>query len=182
MTHMTKRPKALLTTLQLLTVLVMLAGTWVAFVLGLFGVSAAQILTGHGTVGSLVMIYASLATVVGVSICCYITLGNFLALLQRMKRETAFTPRNGRALGRMAASCAIAAAILFLMMVYIGCWAGWSDLMNIHHLSDILRVLNYTASLLILPFAFCVIALLIQGVRLLMLRAIALQEEQDLAV
>lgn len=182
MTRFTKRPKVLLTILQALTILVMLAGTWIAYVLGILGVSAARYVGNHAPVGSLVMIYAALATVVGVSVCCYITLGSFLGLLQRMKRETAFTARNGKTLGRMAGCCAIAALILFLMMVYIGILNGLPDLLTMRKLSDFLRVLNYTISLLILPFAFSVIALLIQGVRLLMLRAIDLQQDQDLAV
>ena len=181
MTHLSKRPVALLTILQALTVVVALFGTWFAGVLGLLGLGGAQEVfrDAYTAWGARIFVVSALMAVVGVSVCCYVALGNFFALLQRMKKETAFTRRNCRALGRIALSCAVAAAMLFVLMSYIA-------------LGVFLPTRSFTGSLwqfgemvcmlMLWPFGFGVVSLLIQGVRLLMVRALELREEQELVV
>ena len=181
MTHLSRRPVGLLTFLQVLTVLVALFGTWFAGVLGLLGlVGTVEIAFDPATTfGAAVFIVGALATVVGVSVCCYIALVSFFLLLQRMKRETAFTRRNCKALGRMALSCAVAAAMLFVTMGYLAVASLMpTELQSLR----VEAVLSAAGLLMAWPFGFAVIALLIQGVRLLMDRALALREAQELVV
>lgn len=180
MTHLSRRPRGLLSVLQALTVCVMLVGTWFAACLGFFGVSAAQeLLSGTVLVDArtCVVVFGALATVAAVSVCSYITLGSFLALLERMKRETAFTERNCAALGRMAGCCGVAAAILFVMMVYI--LGGVLAELESH---DSLFAISFTAMLMVFPFGYGLVALMIQGVKVLMVRAMNLRKEQELVV
>ena len=187
MTHLSKRPVALLTILQLLTVLVAGFGTLIAGFLGILawtglteiilGVSSTAAASGLTLIK--VFVVGGLATVVAVSACCYIALWNFLTLLQRMKKETAFTQRNCQALGRMALCCAVAAAILFVMMSYtaVGVFVPTRSFTR-----DVWEYVHSVCTLMIWPFGFGLVALLIQGVRVLMARAIALREEQELVV
>lgn len=181
MTHLSRRPRALLTVLQAMTVAVALFGTWFAVMLGLLGVGGVQLIFADAgaTVGAKIFVVSALATVIGVSVCCYITLGSFFALLQRMKKETAFTQRNCRALGRMALCCAAAGAMLFAVMSYIAVGA----FLPTRSFTDNLRpFVDAVCMLMLWPFGFGLVSLLLQGVRVLMTRAIALREEQELVV
>lgn len=181
MTHLTKRPVVLLTVLQILTVAVALFGTWFAGFLGLLGIGGARIvfLEEPTTVSGKVFVLSALAAVVGVSVCCYVALIGFFRLLQRMKRETAFTRRNCLALGRISLSCAVAAAMLFVLMSYI----AFGVFLPIRSFTGSLLMIVETLCLQMLwPFGFGLVALLVQGVRVLMARAIALKEEQELVV
>lgn len=185
MTHLSKRPKGLLTLLQALTVLVAAVGTWMAVVLGILGWFAATeifaSLPEAAETGLEAILFAcgGLATVVIVSVCCYVALGSFFILLQRMKKETAFTRRNCRALGRMAFSCAVAAAVLFLMMGYIafGVFVPTMSFTN-----SLWQFVDKVCVLMAWPFGFLVVSLLLQGVRVLMVRAMTLREEQALVI
>ena len=185
MTHLSQRPRVLLTTLQALTVLVGIFGTCLAVALGTLGVFAVrEVVFGPEAAANTaftvkVFAFGGLVTVIGVSVCCYVTLLSFLLLLQRMKKETAFTRRNCQALGRMAVSCAVAAAILFVMMLYIsfGVFVPSSSFTDTFWL-----FVDTVWMLMAWPFGFGVVSLLLQGVRLLMQRAMAMQEEQALVV
>lgn len=181
MTHLPERPKALLTILQVLTVIVALFGTWFAGLLGLLGIAgASEILTeASAAVGAKIFVLGALATVVGVSVCCYIALGSFFMLLQRMKKETAFTRRNCGALGRMALCCAVAAAMLFVIMSYIalGVFVPTQSFTR-----SFVQFVGTVCTLMLWPFGFGLVALLIQGVRLLMVRALELREAQEMVV
>ena len=181
MTHLSRRPVALLTVLQVLTVVVALFGTWFAGLLGLLGFAGArEIFFEMPTIlGAKVFVICALMAVAGVSVCCYVTLASFFMLLQRMKKETAFTQRNCRALGRMALCCAVAAAMLFLLMGYI---LFGVFLPTLSFTDSLGRFVEAGCMLMLWPFGFGVVSLLIQGVRVLMARAIALREEQELVV
>ena len=185
MTHLSKRPAALLTILQLLTLSIALFGTWFAAILALLGGSALSELfrgaqwAAEGSLPVILFFAGAMAAVVTVSVCCYIALGSFLALLQRMKKETAFTQRNCRALGRMALCCAVAAAVIFVMM----CYAAVGVFLTTRSFTrNLWTYIEAVQMLMIWPFGFGVVSLLIQGVRVLMTRAIALREEQELVV
>lgn len=182
MMHLSKRPVRLLILLQALTVLVMIGGTAFACLLGYIGVAMLSFVWGEGF-GIVTFVGGALLTVVAVSVCCYIALVSFIRVLERMKKGTAFTEENCRGLGTMAASCGIAAAALFLMMLY------WSAALAVPTfinegivLSQIVQLGTFTAIVMIWPFGFGVVALLIQGVRLLMIRAMKLQREQAFVV
>ena len=182
MKHLPRRPKGLLTILQVLTVIVGVFGTWLAVVMGLLGGMLLAIVEDAGTDGIVwltVFTLSALATVAVVSVCCYITLVSFFRLLQRMKKETAFTQRNCRALGRMALCCLIASVPLFLLMGYM---AVGTILPLEAFQGGVWRLLDVTCVLLAWPFGFLVVSLLLQGVRVLMVRAMSLQEEQSLVI
>ena len=180
MTHLSRRPKALLTILQALTVIVALFGTWLAVLLELLGIGGVSLTfqDAGSTVGGKVLIVGAVAAVAVVSVCCYITLVSFFLLLRRMKKETAFTRRNCKAIGRMALCCLTASAALFLLMGYVGVgslaegeltWSIW-------------RLVDVVCVLMAWPFGFLVVSLLLQGVRVLMVRAMNLQEDQELVI
>ena len=185
MTHLSKRPVTLLTTLQLLTVFVAGFGTLIAGFLGIFALTGVMELVRDDFPMTATPLYVQvfvaggLVTVIAVSICCYIALGSFLGLLQRMKKETAFTRRNCLALGRMALCCAVAAAILFVMMSYtaVGVFIPSRSFTR-----DLWEYLQEVCMLMLWPFGFGLVSLLIQGVRLLMTRALELREAQELVV
>ena len=181
MGHLSRRPKALLTALQAMTFMVAGFGTWLAWLLGTLGliVTREDLFNPAVPVGAKIFILGALATVVVVSVCCYITLGSFFAMLQRMKEETAFTRRNCKALGRMALSCAIAAAALLLIMGYIAV----GNLVPGNFTSrNFWASVEVVGTMMAWPFGFGLVALLIQGVRVLMIRAMDLQEQQELVV
>ena len=183
MTHLSQRPVRLLTLLQALTVLVMFGGTGLACMLGYIGVLGLVFVWGEG-LGVVSFVVLSLLTVVVVSACSYVTLICFLNVLQRMKTDTAFTAKNCDALGTMAASCGIAAATLLAIMVYWTAVSAVSELMSVGTLtpSSFVSLGTLFAILLVWPFGFGVVALLIQGVRLLMIRAMRLEREQAFVV
>ena len=176
MKHLSRRPKGLLTILQVLTVIVGVFGTWLAVVLELLGLGGASMIfqEAETTVGGKIFVVGALAAVAVVSVCCYVTLVSFFLLLQRMKKETAFTRRNCKALGRMALCCLIASVPLFLLMGYMA--VGTNITRGVWQLLDV------TCVLLAWPFGFLVVSLLLQGVRVLMVRAMTLQEEQSLVI
>lgn len=181
MTHLSRRPKGLLTVLQILTAVVAILGTWFESLLYLLGFSAAREMLAEAStpLGAKTFVVCALATVVGVSACCYIVLWSFATLLQRMKKETAFTQRNCRALGRMSLGCAAAAAILFTMMSYI---AFGVFVPTRSFTGSVWQFVETLGMLMLWPFGFGLVSLLIQGVRVLMARALALREEQELVV
>lgn len=176
MKHLPRRPKGLLTILQVLTVIVGVFGTWLAVVLELLGLGGVSMIfqEAETTVSGKVFVVGALAAVAVVSVCCYVTLVSFFLLLQRMKKETAFTRRNCKALGRMALCCLIASVPLFLLMGYMA--VGTNITRGVWQLLDV------TCVLLAWPFGFLVVSLLLQGVRVLMVRAMSLQEEQALVI
>lgn len=176
MKHLPRRPKGLLTILQVLTVIVGVFGTWLAVVLELLGLGGVSMIfqEAETTVGGKIFVVGALAAVTVVSVCCYVTLVSFFLLLQRMKKETAFTRRNCKALGRMALCCLIASVPLFLLM---GCMAVGTNITR-----GVWQLLDVTCVLLAWPFGFLVVSLLLQGVRVLMVRAMSLQEEQALVI
>ena len=181
MTHLSKRPAKLLTALQALTVVLALFGTWFAGLLSFLGIAAVRMIF-HDEVTTLnakFFVICALLAVVGVSVCCYIALISFFRLLQRMKKETAFTRRNSKALGRIALSCLAAAAMLLLLMGYI----SFGVFLPTRSFTGSIRQFVETFCMLMLwPFGFGVVGLLVQGVRVLMDRALALEEEQELVV
>ena len=181
MTHLSKRPKALLTILQGFTVVIALFGTWFAGLLGLLGLGGARMIFQEEptTMNAKIFVVCALLAVAGVSVCCYIALGSFFGLLQRMKKETAFTQRNCRALGRVALCCAVAAAMLFALMGYIafGVFLPTDSFTN-----SLGQFVGPFGMLMLWPFGFGLVALLIQGVRLLMVKALELREAQEMVV
>ena len=181
MTHLSKRPAKLLAVLQVLTGAMALFGTWFAGLLGFLGVAAARMIFHEegATLNGKIFVICALLAVVGVSVCCYVALGSFVMLLQRMKKETAFTRRNSKALGRIALSCLVAAAMLLMLMGYISFGVF---LPTRSFTGSVWQFMETSFMLMLWPFGFGVVALLIQGVRVLMDRAITIREEQELVV
>ena len=182
MTHLSRRPVKLLTLLQAMTALVMIGGTALACLLGHIGLLGIKFTWGEG-VGVIAFMLGALLTVLVVSACCYVALVSFIRVLERMKTQTAFTERNCKALGVMAASCGIAAAVLFLMMSWwMAALAVPTVITEGAALSMFVSLGQFAAIMMIWPFGFGLIALLIQGVRLLMIRAMTLEREQAFVV
>ena len=181
MRHLSKRPAKLFTALQAMTVALALFGTWFAGLLGFLGIAAIRMIFHEEptTLSAKVFVVCAVAAVVGVSVCCYIALGSFFTLLQRMKKETAFTRRNTKALGRIALSCLAAAAMLFMLMGYISFGVF---LPTRSFTGSVWQFMETFCMLMLWPFGFGLVGLLVQGVRVLMDRALALEEEQELVV
>lgn len=163
MTRSLRHPTGLLTALQAFTIFAGIGGVLLAVSLGAFAftftlmavsdpeLSAANIAAG----------IAVLLVMLIVSVCSLIALGSLFGVLQRAKRET-FTPRNIRALGRMARCCGISAAVMLTFLLCWGVWARWIDALIV---------------LLLWPFAFAFAGLIFQSIRLLMARALQPQPE-----
>lgn len=168
--------KMLPTALQALIVLLMALGTCLAAYLLCFGAVALVMAVADASAKGLwlgLFTLLAMATVIGVSVCCYRALGAFYGLCRRMKTGTAFTEENCRALTKVARSCAWAAGwVLPVVLILAASILGTP-------------VRNWLYALcvnLAIPFAFLTVALMFQAVHLLMRRALRLQQDSDLTV
>ena len=139
-------------------------GTWFALILvylALFGLSSAPFTQVNIAAG------VGIATVVLVSVCCYVALGSFFRLCGRLRRGSAFTEENAAAMRRIAiallAGGALASAGLTAVALLIGSTLG-------------------LAYLWLFAFAFFGAALLSHALAVLVRRAAALQRDSDLTI
>lgn len=89
----------------------------------------------------------------------------------RVRKSSAFSPKNEKALGRIAQALGIAGMLTLL----------FGDALIPFLLTD-LPAISPVVERLMLPFILLVIALMIRAVQLLMRRALTMQEENDLTV
>lgn len=140
-------------------------GTLIALWLGYLGISA---LLTIGCDKGRAFALAGLATVLVTSVCCYAALTVFYRMCGRLKRGSAFTEHNARAMARIAAAFVISAiAVAASLVVLIACGLAF-------HLSAYVLFLFVClfGGLALLSYALC----------LLVRRAAALQQESELTI
>lgn len=166
-------PAVIFTALQIMAVAALILGFLLAGFLGYIGCMALQVgVEEH----SALLFWASvtgLVAVLTVSICCCVALIVFFRMCGRLKHGSAFTPENDKAMGRLVL-CSIAVGVIFwitAVVLYLvqGPYVSWS-------------LQNLDGRFLIDGFCFLCLALVIHALRLLVKRAIALQQENDLTV
>ena len=115
--------------------------------------------------------------IAGTGVCVLSLLLDFVCMCGRVRKETAFTPANVRALGRIAMAFAIAGVLLIL-----------SGEVLVALLTICLRGFFYDAGPtlwlweLLPAFAAWTAALMVRAIQVLMKRAAAMQTESDLTV
>lgn len=165
---MKKRTNLVFTLLQVIAVLIALAGTGAAFCLAIVGVeSFCSSLTGQ-QYGYVAYAIIGLATVAVVSIFSYGALYHFFTLCQRLKNCTAFTPANERGMHRIAVCCVVCGGTLVVAMVASLPLGGF--------------YLPFLELLFLLAAAYLCIGLVAYALELLLQRATVIQQENDLTI
>ena len=157
--------------LRLATVAAGAVGTLLALWLGAIGVSMLDFLCEDGVcVRDAAVCLLCLAVLAGISACCYAALTAFYRLCGRLAQGSAFTEENRRAMqtiARLLYACAVQLAVAVLAILVV--------------LSDGVLPLPVIFLLMFLC-AFAGAGLIAQALSLLVRRAAALQQENDLTV
>jgi len=164
----------MLTVLRVFTVLLMIIGTFFALIFLAPGAVGLYLSITDFTIWGILLTTPGLATVLTVSICCWRALLRFFAMCGRLKSRSAFTDDNCLALGFIARQCALAGTALAGGFAFF-CVMCWLNDASENALFILIRLMPLPALLLIA-------GLMIWAVHLLMGRALALQQENDLTV
>lgn len=172
------RLHGLLTALQVMTFILLGAGTLLTVRLGIEGVLAPGVLQQQGILpegaGTLLPAICGWAFLLAVSALSYDLLLRFVGLCGRLKRARAFTAENERALRRIAIDCFVNAGLMvicpFCMELALGRGLSGFEMM--------LPILYLWLG----AFLFLVVALVFWAVYVLMRRAGGLQREADYTV
>lgn len=174
--HMTRKmgpimnEKNMFTVLRAATVAAGVAGTLLALWLGAVGVSVLDFLCEDGVcVKDAAVCVLCLAVLVGISGCCYAALVTFYRMCGRLAKGSAFTEENGRAMQTIARLLCVCAGLLLAVLAILLL------------LSDGVLPLPVIFLLMFLC-AFAGAGLIAQALSLLVRRAAALQQENDLTV
>lgn len=165
--------RIIFTALQVLTILALAAGTLLMVWLDVLGISA--LLRGlFDARGDLVPFsIIGLMTVAFISAMCYIALISFFNLCGRLKTSTAFTEQNTRAMKRIAL-CSLGIGTSFLLSDALICLTSFMLFDPNFHLIDVYFVG--------ISLVFFLIALVVWTLYILLDRATAIQEENDLTI
>ena len=166
---MDKRTSLVFTLLQIAAVLIALVGTVAAAFLGSIGVESFFFfleIQNHAYAAYAVI---GLITVVVVSVFSYGALYHFFSLCQRLKSETAFTPANEKGMHHIAVCCGVCGAALLAALVL-----GFVLVNGF--------ALFFVELLLLLSAAYLCIGLAAYALELLLCRATAIQQENDLTI
>lgn len=107
----------------------------------------------------------------GLGVCLLWLLLEFVRMCGRVRKETAFTPANVRAVGRIALAFTIGGALLLLVGMPLMDW-----------LLTGMRAVESPVWGLLPPFAAWAAALMVRAIQVLLRRAVDMQTEQDLTV
>lgn len=165
---MNKRMRLVFSTLQGIAAVIALIGTVMAVWLILFGWDVfCYFRTEQQT---LVALYAviGMLTVAVVSAFSYVALYQFFRLCGRLKNETAFTTVNEQAMRRIAVSCAVCGATLAAALIIAMFYGGF--------------FLGFVQGMFLLSFAYLSVGLVAYAFELLLRRATAIQQENDLTI
>lgn len=154
--------------LRVATVIAGAVGTLVAVCLGSVGFTALGVAADHGGIPLLGAAVTGLTAVAAVSACCYAALAVFFRMCGRLKRGSAFTEQNARAMEVIAALCTGGGVTLAAAFMIIALIAG-----------EILLPLVYVG---LLACAFLGVALIAYALCLLVRRAAAIQKENELTI
>ena len=171
MSGMHKRPVALFTFVQVMAVCAMvisgvaIIGMVIIPVCGSLIVNLAE---GYGQIGELL---AVLLTTAGLGGCLLWLLLEFVLMCGRVKKETAFTAVNVRALGRIALAFCLGGVVLLPLGKPLMDWL-------------LLGMRGFRSPIwwLLPAFAAWTAALLVRAIQVLMKRAVEMQTENDLTV
>lgn len=165
---MNKRTNMVFTLLQIIAVVIAAIGTAVAVVLGIIGGSQLSIFIGKQNAVDIVYAILGLLTVIAVAGGSYVALYQFFTMCQRLKHGTAFTAANEKAMHRIALGCGISGAVLGVMMVAFMFYQG--------------AFLALIETMCLLSVAYLCVGLVAYALELLLRRATAIQEENDLTI
>lgn len=165
--------RIIFTTLQVLAILALAAGTLLMVWLDILGISALLrgIFDARGDLIPFSII--GLMTVAFISIMCYIALISFFTLCGRLKTGTAFTKQNTRAMKRIAL-CSLGVGAAFLLSDALICLTSFMLFDPSFHLVDVYLVG--------ISLVFFLIALVVWTLYILLERATAIQQENDLTI
>lgn len=165
--------RIIFTLLQALAILALAAGTLLMVWLDILGVSA--LLRGlFDTRGDLIPFsIIGLLTVAFISVMCYIALISFFKLCGRLKTGTAFTVQNTHAMKRIAL-CSLSVGAAFLLSDALICLTSFMLFDPNFHLIDVYFVG--------ISLVFFLIFLVVWTLYLLLDRATAIQQENDLTI
>lgn len=173
-----KRPVALFTFVQVMGMCAMaiVAATMVVCALGLFGNLTAipnfLLMEQLNLLDTpLWMVVIPLLAGAGVGGCLLWILAEFVLMCGRVRRDTAFTAANVRALGRIVLAFVIGGVLLLPLGRAVMDW-----------LLTGMRGVNARMWSLLPTFAAWAAALLVRAIQVLMRRAVEMQTEQDLTV
>lgn len=158
------RPKVIFLLLQVMAVLALMLGALFAVHLGVIGIHVLQGRWYEDAFCTPLNAVIGLLVLVAVSLCACAALVLFIALCQRLKRDTAFTAENVVSLRHIAQSCGLAGIIT----AGAGAWLWLSGVMPF--------------PLLLLGFLFLALALMAYTLHLLLRQAVEIQQENELTV
>ena len=165
---MSKRMNMVFTLLQIIAVVIAAVGTAVAVQFGIAGGALLSIFIGKQNTADIAYAILGLLTVITVAGGSYMALFQFFTLCQRLKHGTAFTAVNEKAMHRIALGCGISGAVLSVSMVafmfYQEAFLALIELMCL------------------LAVAYLCVGLVAYALELLLRRATAIQEENDLTI
>lgn len=165
---MNKRTNMVFTLLQIIAVVIAAIGTAVAVEFGIIGGSLLSIFIGKQNGADIAYALLGLLTVIAVAGGSYVALYQFFTMCQRLKRGTAFTAANEKAMHRIALGCGISGAVLGVMMVAFMFYQG--------------AFLALIETMCLLSVAYLCVGLVAYALELLLRRATAIQEENDLTI
>lgn len=165
---MNKRTNMVFTLLQIIAVVIAAAGTAVAVEFGIIGGSLLSIFIGKQNGADIAYAILGMLTVIAVAGGSYVALYQFFTMCQRLKRGTAFTAANERAMHRIALGCGISGVVLGVMMVAFMFYQG--------------ALLALIEMMCLLSVAYLCVGLVAYALELLLRRATAIQEENDLTI
>lgn len=166
--HMSKRMNLVFTLLQIITVVIALIGTAVAVELGIIGGSLLSVFLQRNDTASAIYAILGLLTVIVVAGGSYTALYQFFTMCQRLKHGTAFTTVNEKAMKRIALGCGVSGLVLLVtMFAFLFCASA---------------VLALIELMFLLSAAYLCIALVAYALALLLRRATAIQQENDLTI
>lgn len=165
---MNKRTNMVFTLLQIIAVVIAAIGTAVAVEFGIIGGSLLSIFIGKQNTADIAYAILGLLTVIAVAGGSYVALYQFFTMCQRLKHGTAFTAANEKAMHRIALGCGISGAVLGVMMVAFMFYQG--------------AFLALIETMCLLSVAYLCVGLVAYALELLLRRATAIQEENDLTI
>lgn len=165
--------RVIFTVLQSLALLAMAVGTALMVWLGIIGIGALQRGFADGRAELVIFAIIGLVTVALISALCYMALTSFFKLCGRLKTGTAFTAENTRAM-RHIALCSLGVGVSFLCSDGMIALTSWTLYDPNFHLIDV-----YFVGVALI---FLLVALVVWTLYLLLDRATAIQQENDLTI
>lgn len=166
-----ERPAALITFVQVMAVCAMAITAAALIGLVIVPVCGSLVVSMTEGAGQVLEPLAVLVTTAGVGACLIWLLAEFVMMCARVKKETAFTPANVRALGRIVLAFVLGGLFLLPLGKPMMDWLLLG-----------MRGMRSAIWWLLPSFAAWAAALLVRAIQVLMKRAVEMQSEQDLTV